>query len=141
MVTTTVTFTEWVTEPIVAVTVTVYVPGVVRREVEIVRVDEAVPSAASATLLGLTETVGHMKTKPEEEIDALRLAVPESPLRLVNDIVDEPDDPHTIVREPGETPMLKSPGGGGGGGGVVTVTVWFAFAVRPPESIACATTE
>ena len=139
--TTTVKLTEWVTEPIVAVTVTVYVPGVVKSEVQIVNVEVAVPSAASATLLGLTETVGHMKTKPEEEIDALRLAVPESPLRLVNDIVDEPDDPHTIVREPGETPMLKSPGGGGGGGGVVTVTVWFAFAVRPPESIACATTE
>src|SRR5437879_9389612 len=139
MVTTTVTFTEWVTEPIVAVTVTVYVPGVVKSEVQIVNVEVAVPSAASATLLGLTETLGHMKTKPEDEIDALRLAVPESPLRLVNDIVDEPDDPHTIVREPGGAPMLKSPGGGGGGGGGVTGTGWVAFAGRAPEAMASAT--
>ena len=42
-VTRTVTSTECVMEPIVAVTVTVYVPGVVNTEVETVRVDVAVP--------------------------------------------------------------------------------------------------
>src|SRR5437870_3540193 len=73
--TTTVKLIEWVTEPIVAVTVTVYVPGVVKSEVEIVNVEMAVPFAANITLLGLTETVGHTRTRPDDEIEALRLAV------------------------------------------------------------------
>jgi len=120
--TTTVKLTECVTEPIVAVTVTVYVPGVVRSEVEIVNVEVAVPFAANVTLLGLTETVGHTTTGPDDEIDALRLAVPDRPLRLVRVIVDEPDEPHTMTRELGEAPRLKSGGGGGGGGGGLTET-------------------
>ena len=135
IITTTVRFTEWVTEPIVAVTVTVYVPGVVRRDVEIVRVDVAVPSAAKLTLPGLTEPVGQIRTRPDDEIDGLKVTVPERPLRLVKVITDEPDAPHTIVRELGEALMPKS-GGGGGGGGVVTLTVWELLAVRPPESSA-----
>jgi len=115
--TTTVKLTERVTDPIVAVTVTVYVPGVVKSEVEIVNVEVAVPFAANITLLGLTETVGHTKTRPDDEIEALRLAVPDKPLRLVSVIVEEPDEPHRIVRELGEAPRPKSGGGGGGGGG------------------------
>src|SRR5256712_10724041 len=115
--TTTVKLTEWVTEPIVAITVTVYVPGVDRSEVEIVNVEVAVPFAANITLLGLTETVGHTRTRPDDEIEALRLAVPDRPLRLVRVIVEEPDEPHRIVRELGEAPRPKSGGGGGGGGG------------------------
>ena len=137
--TTTVKLIEWVTEPIVAVTVTVYVPGVVKSEVEIVNVEVAVPFAANVKLLGLTEMVGHTKTRPDDEIDALRLAVPERPLRLVRVIVDEPDEPHRIVRELGEAPMLKSPGGGGGGGGgggALTEIECDWIAVSPPESTA-----
>jgi len=135
--TTTVKLTEWVTEPIVAVTVTVYVPGVVKREVEIVNVDVAVPSAANVTVPGLTEPVGQTRTRPDDEIDGLRLADPDRPLRLVRVIVEEPDEPHRIVREVGEAPMLKSPGGGGGGGGgMVTETSWDWIAARPPESAA-----
>ena len=134
--TTTVKFTEWVTEPIVAVTVTVYVPDVVKSEVEIVNVEVAVPFAANVRLLGLTETVGQTRTRPDDEIEALRLAVPDRPSRLVRVIVDEPDEPHRIVRELGEALMPKSAGGGGGGGGVVTETTWDWIAVSPPESTA-----
>ncbi len=137
--TTTVTLTECVIEPIVAVTVTVYVPGVVNSDVETVSVDVAVPSADNVTLLGLAETVGQIRTRSDDEIDALKLAVPERPLRLVKVIVDVPDPLQVIVRELGDAPMLKSPGGGGGGG-AVTVRVWDVLAVRPPESIACTMT-
>src|SRR5436309_5087572 len=111
--------------------------GVVKREVEIVNVDVAVPSAANVTVPGLTEPVGQTRTRPDDEIDGLRLADPDRPLRLVRVIVDEPDEPHRIVREVGEAPMLKSPGGGGGGGGgMVTETSWDWIAARPPESAA-----
>ena len=134
--TTTVTLTECVTEPIVAVTVTVYVPGVVKRAVEIVNVELAVPLAANATLLGLTETVGHTRMGPDDEIDALRLPVPDRPLRLVSVIVEEPDEPQMIASEVGDAPMVKSPGGGG----AVTVTPWDWLEVKPPESIASTTT-
>ena len=134
--TTTVKLTERVTDPIVAVTVTVYVPGVVKSEVEIVNVEVAVPFAANITLLGLTETVGHTKTRPDDEIEALRLAVPDRPLRLVSVIVEEPDEPHRIVRELGEAPRPKSGGGGGGGGGAVTEIECDWIAVSPPESTA-----
>jgi len=137
--TTTVKLTECVIEPIVAVTVTVYVPGVVNSDVETVSVDMAVPSAANVTLPGLTETVGQIRIRSDDEIDALRLAVPERLLRLVKVTVDVPDPLHVMVRELGEAPILKSPGGGGGGG-AVTVTVWDVLAVRPPESIACTMT-
>src|SRR5207247_1258303 len=52
-------------------------------------------------------------------------------------VLQEPDEPHRIVREVGEAPMLKSPGGGGGGGGgMVTETSWDWIAARPPESAA-----
>ena len=120
--TTTVNLTECVIEPIVAVTVTVYVPGVVKSDVETVKVDVAVPSAAKVTLLGLTETVGHTSTRSDDEIEALTLPVPARPFRLVRVIVDTPDPETVTVRELDEAPMLKSPGGGGGGG-ALTVTV------------------
>ena len=116
----TVKLTECATEPIVAVTVTVYVPGVVKSDVVTVRVEVAVPSAASVMLPGLKKTVGQNKIRSDDEIAALKLAVPERPLRLVRVIVDVADDPMTIVNELGEAPMVKS---GGGGGGVLTVTV------------------
>jgi len=119
--TTTVKLTEWVMEPTVAVTVTVYVPGVVKSDVETMRVEVAVPSAANVTLPGFTETVGQIRIRPDDVIDALRLAVPERPLRLARVIAELPEEPQTIVRESGETPMLKSPGGGGGCGGALTV--------------------
>src|SRR2546427_156175 len=101
-----------------------------------VRVDVAVPPEDSVTLLGLRETVGQTKTRPDEEIEALRLAVPESPLRLVRGISEGPDDPQTMGSEGGEALMLKSPRGGGGR----AVIAWDGVAVSPPESFACTTT-
>src|SRR5207249_7471805 len=106
----------------VAVTVTVYVAGVVSSEVETVSVDVAVPLAISVTLLGLTATVGHTRTRSDEEIEALTLPAPERPFRLVSVIVDTTDPETVTVRELGEVPMLKSPGGGEAGG-ALTVTV------------------
>ena len=120
--TTIVKLTECVIEPIVAVTVTVYVPGVVKSDVETVKVDVAVPSAAKVTLLGLTETVGHTRTRSDDEIEALTLPAPERPFRLVSVIVHTTDPETVTVRELDEAPMLKSPGGEGGGG-ALTVTV------------------
>ena len=90
-----------------------YVAGVVSSEVETVSVDVAVPLAASVTLLGLTATVGHTRTRSVEEIEALTLPAPERPFRLVSVIVDTTDPEITVtVRELGEAPMLKSAGGG-----------------------------
>src|SRR5256885_3715286 len=100
-------------EPIGGVTVNVEVPGVVKTEVETVRVDVAVPPEDSVTLLGLRETVGQTKTRPDEEIEALRLAVPESPLRLAKVNPEEPDHPQTMVSEGGGALMLNTPRGGG----------------------------
>jgi hypothetical protein len=142
-VTCTVTTTAWEIEPTVAVTVTVYVAGVVRTVVDTVRVDEAVPLAGSVRLLGLMDAVGQTTMMSEDEIDAFRFAVPERPLRLFNVIAEVPEEPMTILREMGFAPIVKSPGGGGGGGGgggAVTVRTWDWVDVRPPVSIAATTT-
>ena len=135
-VTCTVSATACVIEPTVAVTVTVYVAGVVKRLVETVSVDEAVPFAGSVTLVGLSDAVGHTRTMSEEEIDTLRFPVPESPLTLVRVIVDVPDEPMTILNETGLAPIVKSPGGGG----AVTTMACELLAVNPPVSIAWTTT-
>jgi len=68
-----------VIDPLVAVTVTVYVPSVVRRDVDTVRVDVPLPPDVSATLVGLRDTVGHTKTRPDDEIDAVKDTLPENP--------------------------------------------------------------
>ena len=77
-------------------------------------VDVTVPLAVKVTPLGLTEVVGHTMTRPDDEIVAPKLTVPDSPLRLVSVIVEVPDDPMTIVSALGLAPMLKSGDGGGG---------------------------
>src|SRR5207249_11519786 len=111
---------------------TVYVPGVCRRDVEIVRVEVAGAAAVKLTLPGVTGSVWQVRTRRDEEIDGVKVTVPERPLRLVKVISDEPDASHTIRRELGEALMPKS-GGGGGGGGDVTPTVWGLRAGRAPE--------
>jgi len=92
------------------------VPGVVRRLVETLRVEEPVPLAASVTLVGLSEAVGSLSEIGPAAV-AVRVVVPVNPLRLVSEIVDEPEDPALRLILVGFAVMLKSGAGGGGGGG------------------------
>ena len=69
--------------PLVAVTVIVWVPGVVRSDDETVMVDEPVPFAARSTLAGLKETVGSTRESDAvvsaAAIEAARFTVPVKP--------------------------------------------------------------
>jgi len=85
------------------------VPGVVRRDVETVSVDEAVPLDVSATMLGANDAVGGTREMGDvAETDSLRLTLPENPLRLLRVMVEVPEDPMARLREFGEEVMLKS---------------------------------
>ncbi len=61
------------------------------------------PPEDNATETGLTEAVG-----PPEGAVALRVTLPERPLRLVRVIVEVPEDPCTTLRLVGLEDMLKS---------------------------------
>jgi hypothetical protein len=126
----TVTVTVCVIEPEVAVIVTVYVPGVVRTEVETVRVDAPVPPADRVTDVGFRLAVGYTTQTPEQAIDVLRPIVPANPFKLVSVIVDVPDDPMWMLRETGEALMPKF-GGGGGAEGVAEAS--FDLGPSPAE--------
>jgi len=88
-----------VNEPLVAVTTTVYVPGV---EDETVRTDAAVPPAASATLAGFSEADRPAGAEAES------VTVPLNLLMLVNVIVDVADEPEAKLRLAGLGDMRKS---------------------------------
>ena len=81
----TVTTTECESDPIVPVTVTVYVPTVAELTVS---VDVADPPGDKLTLVGLTPAV-----RPDGETVVERLIVPVNPARLVKVIVDVPEPP------------------------------------------------
>jgi len=88
-----------VNAPLIAVTTTVYVPGV---EDDTVNMELAVPPDGSDTLAGLREaetTVG---------AEAERAIVPLNRLMLVRVIVAVPDEPDVIVRLAGLGDMRKS---------------------------------
>src|SRR2546430_13307698 len=59
-----------------------------------------------------------MRQRPEQAIDVLNPIVPANPFKLVNVIVDVPDEPMWMLRDAGVALMPKSGGGGGGGEGV-----------------------
>ena len=84
---------ECVMEPVVAVILTLYVPGAAVPVVTF-RVELDVPPDTSVTVTGLMLADG-----PVGETDTARLSVPENPLRLVKPTVEVPDDPWEIVKE------------------------------------------
>jgi hypothetical protein len=107
----TVTIVEWVSVPLVPVTVTVKVPTVDPETVSmaeptplLVRVTEGTLSVAERPVVGLT--------------DVIRSTVPAKPFRLARLIVDTPLDPALTASDDGLEEMLKS--------GTVTVTVTIA---------------
>ena len=89
----TVTEAECAMEPLVAVILTLYVPGAALPVVTF-RVELDVPLDTSVTVTGLTLADG-----PVGETDTARLSVPENPLKLVKPTVDVPEDPWEIVKE------------------------------------------
>jgi len=89
------------------------VPGVVRRLVETVRVEEPVPPAARVMLEGLSDVVGLSSVIGPVTV-AVSVAAPVNPLRLVSEIVDEPEVPALRLILDEFALIVKSGGGGGG---------------------------
>jgi hypothetical protein len=92
----------WESEPLVAVTLTLYVPVTALAEVTF-NVELPAPFEASTTLPGLRFANG-----PEGETDADKVTVPENPLRLATVMADVPEDPCAMVNEVGFADTLKS---------------------------------
>lgn len=111
-VTVTVTVAVRDTVPFEAVIVTMYVPGVVRSEVDTVNVAEFVPLRVRGRDVELKDAEGATGEIPAVRLAgvtcAARLTLPEKPLKLVNVNVDVPDDPIRIEREVGLEATLKS---------------------------------
>jgi hypothetical protein len=97
------TVTEWANVPLVALTVTVYVPDGVEVELETVRVAVIVCPDASVTLAGLIESPG-----PDGDIVAAKFTVPEKPLTLVIMRVEVAEEPAVIVILEGFAEIAKS---------------------------------
>src|SRR5713226_5391823 len=94
------TVAEWDSEPLVPVTVTVYLPGV---EEETLSVDEAEPPEDRVTLVGLSDTA-----RPDGEADAESVTVPENPLRLARLIEGVAGNPDWTERVGGLLEIVKS---------------------------------
>jgi hypothetical protein len=99
--------------PLVAVIVTMYVPGVVRSDVDTVNVDELVLRDCRLTADGARDAVGFEGERPAVRLAgatwADMLTPPENPLRLVSVNVDVPEDPIEMERDPGLAVRPKSP--------------------------------
>ncbi len=113
---------EWLRVPLVPVTVTVKVPADADEKE---RVEEADPTAARETLLGLAETTG-----PDGDDDTERAMVPEKLFRLDREIVEVEVPPAVAENDDGFNEILKS-------GLFVdpTVTVPDACPLTPLESV------
>ncbi len=105
--TVTATVAEWESDPLVPVTVTVYVPAALAVVGEKVRTKEPVPPAARVTVV-----VAGLKGRPAGEETLFRVTVPAKPFRLARLIVDVVEDPWTTETEAGVAPILKSGVGG-----------------------------
>jgi hypothetical protein len=111
-VTVTVIVTVCDSPPLEPVTVTVYVPGAVSREVENVKIAEPVRCGARETSEVLNDTVGGDCESPAVKLAGLTLAVrltaPENPLMLARVRLELPDDPIGTLIEVGTGTRLKS---------------------------------
>jgi len=95
-----------VTCPLVPVTETVVVPGGVCEAVEIVKMAVAFCPTFTKTLVGLTLYWGQPIAR--HETGAVKLTVPENPLKLDTTIVVWPDEPCLIVSMLGIADIRKS---------------------------------
>ena len=95
---------EWDKDPLVPVTVMVYVPVGVEDRVVTVRVEAPLEPDARVVLEGLSETDG-----PDGDAAAERFVVPVKLFRLVSVIVLVPDEPGERLIEVGLAEMEKSP--------------------------------
>ncbi len=100
--TVTVTVVEWFKEPLVPVTVTMYVPAVVLEETAMDSVDEADPPDVTASEVELSVAV-----KPAGA-DAATETVPLNPLSDATVIVELPEVPCWILSELGDADKEKS---------------------------------
>jgi len=116
----------WESVPLVAVTLTLYVPAAALAEVTF-RVELPAPFEVSVIVEGLRLVVG-----PMGKTEAAMVTVPVSELRLVTVIVDFPEDPWRMVNEVGLAERLKS---GAGVTWYVTL-VWEDRAPLVPITIA-----
>jgi hypothetical protein len=90
-----------------------YVPGVVRSDVDTVNVDELVLRDCRLTADGARDAVGFEGERPAVRLAgatwADMLTPPENPLRLVSLNVDVPEDPIEMERDAGLAVRPKSP--------------------------------
>ncbi len=105
--TVTATVAGWDSDPLVPVTVTVYVPAALVVVGEKARTKEPMPPAARVTVV-----VAGLKGRPAGEETLFRVTVPAKPFRLARLIVDVVEDPWTTETEAGVAPILKSGVGG-----------------------------
>ena len=98
----TVTVAEWFNEPLVPVTVTVYVPAAVVDGTVIDSVDEADPPDPTVSEVGLTDAL-----HPVGAV-AASATVPLNPFSDVTVIVEFPEAPALIVKADGEAEIEKS---------------------------------
>ena len=113
----------WLSEPFVAVTVTVYVPLAVPLCVLMVRMLVPGVPLEHVTLVWLKEAKGPLLPAPE--IVAERPTVPENPLTEVIVIVEVPEDPWVMVSVFVEAVIVKSTTF------TVTATVWTVGPLVP----------
>jgi hypothetical protein len=92
----------WDSEPLVAVTLTWYVPGAALPEL-MLSVELPDPLATSVMVGGFRPAIG-----PDEETDAVRVTVPVNELMLVTVMDDWPEDPRARVKDVGLAERLKS---------------------------------
>jgi hypothetical protein len=120
-------------EPLVAMTVMVYVPWMLCLLVEIVRITDPVPPDERVTEPALSVAVGLWR--PVDVMLLERLIVPVNPPTLVRVMVDVPWDPRTRVRLVGLAEMVKL---GLGLPGIVSesgVPVPFAIVTQKPLTL------
>jgi hypothetical protein len=102
-VTVTVIVTVCDSPPLDPVTVTVYVPGAVSREVENVKIAEPVLWGARKTSEELIDTVGDDRESPAVMLAGLtvafKLTTPENPLMLARVRLELPDEPTGTLME------------------------------------------
>jgi hypothetical protein len=103
----------WDTAPLVAVIVTVYVPGVVRSDADTVNADELVPRGWRFNVDGARDAVGFEGERLVVRLAGVtwadRIRLPEKPFMLASVNVDVPEDPTEMESDVGLAAMPKSP--------------------------------
>ncbi len=96
--------------------------------VDTTRLDPWVPPRAKVTVVGFRVSVGPLETTGETA--AVSVTFPAKPFRLVTSMVENPEDPASMVNAEGVAVMVKS-GGGGGVTEMKIVTEWDSPPLAP----------